>query len=239
VIERSAYVVALAALLFTAAPGSAQRITSPYDFVEESQGLRAFGGYVLTDRGTLDTGPGSSYAAGLGYTLRISGPFNLDARVAYMPTDRRVYDTEPTDSAVLADDPTAGLVEVGTADLSLLLADASLRFDLTGARTWHRIQPYALLGVGGVFRVASDNAAEDLLSADAGERRVRFRNGVTGHVGAGFELHMSDRFTVLFDARDLLWKLHHPNGFREPGRVISSDEWVQTAHLSLGLVLRF
>lgn len=226
------------AALFLAVPASAQQIDSPYDFVEESQSAWLFGSAIFTDRGAIDIGPGSGFGIGAGYTVRLTGPFNLDARVVYVPTDRRVYDLTPADSAELVVDPMAGLEQIGTADLSLLLIDASLRFDITGPRTWHRLQPFALIGAGGVLRVSSDNAAEEALP-DTPDLRVRFQNGFTGHVGAGVEWHLSERFTVRAEARDLLWKIHVPDGFFEPGRVIDDEEWVQTAHLSLGLVLRF
>lgn len=236
-IKRSA-LAALAALGLQAAPTAAQNIASPYDFVEHSMELYAFGSVVLTDRGAIDVGPGSGYAGGLGYTIRISGPFNFDTRVAYLPTSRRVYDLEAVDPALIEEDPMAGLVQVGTADLSLLLLDASLRFDVTGPRTWHRLQPYALIGVGAVLGVSSDNAAEENLDA-AVDLRVRFRNGVTGHVGGGIEWYLNDRFAVRADARDVLWKIHVPEGFFIDGRVIDDEQWVQTAHLSLGLAYRF
>jgi len=236
VINRSALAV-LTALVLTAAPTAGQDIDSPYDFVDTSQSVWAFGSAVLTDRGTIDVGPGSGYAGGIGYTIRISGPFNFEGRVAYLPTSRRVYRAVPADSAAIIEDPMVGLEEIGTADLSLLLLDASLRFDITGPRTWHRLQPYALLGVGGVLRVSTDNAAEEGLPAQP-DYRVRFKNGVTGHVGAGVEWHASDRFTVRADARDVLWKVHVPDGFLED-RIIDDSQWVQTAHLSLGLAFRF
>lgn len=231
---------AVMAVLFLAPHGvAAQGITSPYDFLETSQGLYGYGTYVLTDRGALEMGPHSGPAAGLGYSLRISGPFVLDARIAYFPTKRTVYDIDLTvDSAAVADNPMADLTEVGEADLSLMLLDASLRFDLTGPRTWHNLQPYALLGVGGVLGVSSENGVEEGLPTDL-DIRVRFRNGVTGHVGGGIEWHPSRRLTLRADARDLLWKLRIPDGFLRPGRVIDTDEWVQSAHLSLGLGYRF
>lgn len=221
-----------------AAPVGAQQITSPYDFVETAQGIRFFGGYVLTDRGTIDIGPGSGPVIGAGYNIRISGPFEFDAQASFLPTSRRVFDITPTDSATLREDPKAGLVELGTADLSLLLIDATLRFDITGPRTWHRLQPYALIGAGGAFRVASDNAVEANLPTDV-DLRVRFRNGFTGHVGAGVEWHASRRFTLRADARDVLWKIHVPSGFFQTGRIIDDEQWVQTAHLNLGIVWRF
>lgn len=219
---------------------AAQGIASPYDFVDRSHGLYGLGAAVFTDRGTLDTGPGSGYAAGLGYNLRISGPFNLGVRATYFPTNRRVY----TDSATVADslalraDPMTGLTQVGTADLSLLLLDASLRFDVTGPRTWYRIQPYVVMGGGGALVLSQEDTGEDQLPPDA-QLQVRFRNGWTGHVGAGFEIYLTERFTARIDVRDVLWKIHIPQGFLAPGRVIDTEQWVQSAHLGLGLTFRF
>ncbi len=142
------------------------------------------------------------------------------------------------DSASLRQDPMNGLLQVGTADISLLLLDASLRFDVTGPRTWHRIQPYVLVGAGGVLVATQATTGEDQLPPDI-QLQVRFRDGFTGHVGAGFEVYLSDRFTIRADARDVLWKLHIPPGFLQTGRVIDSERWVQTAHVSLGVALRF
>lgn len=233
---------AIAAILLLAgtlaAPAGAQQIDSPYDFIETGQGIRVFGGYVFTDRGTIDIGPGSGPVVGAGYNIRVSGPFEFDARASVLPTSRRVYDITPTDSATLRADPKAGLVELGTADLSLLLVDATLRFDLTGPRTWYRLQPYALIGAGGAFRLTSDNTVEENLPTDV-DLRVRFRNGFTGHVGAGVEWHPGRRFTLRAEARDLLWKIHVPSGFFQEGRIIDDEQWVQTAHLTLGLAWRF
>lgn len=234
-IKRYALIL-VAALAVTAAPAASQGITSPYDFVEHSMSVWAFGSAVFTDRGPLDLGPGSGYAAGVGFTVRISGPFNVDARAAFLPTSRRVYDVESADTALVRTDPMVGLEQIGTADVSILLLDTSLRFDVTGPRTWHRLQPYFLMGAGAALRVASDNAAEEPLSEDL---HVRFENGVTGHVGAGVEWYLTDRFSVRADARDILWKIHVPEGFFVDRRVVSEEEWAQTAHLSLGAAFRF
>lgn len=231
----------LAALgLAVPAPAAAQSITSPYDFVDGRHAFYAIGARVFTDRGTVDTGPGTGYAAALGYNLRISGPFNLGARVTYFPTDRRVYTDNSTaaDSVELRADPMTGLEQVGTANLSLLLLDVSLRFDLTGPRTWHRIQPYVVMGAGGAIPVSYAQTGEEELPEDL-ELRVRFRRGFTGHVGGGIEIYLSEHFTARVDARDLLWKLHVPVDFLTTGRVIDSEQWVQTGHVSLGLSLRF
>lgn len=230
-------VLAVAAAM--ARPAQAQQITSPYDFIETAQGARAFAGYIFTDRGPIDIGPASGPAFGVGYNIRVSGPFEFDAQATVFPTTRTVFDiTASTDSATLRADPKAGLIDLGTADLTLLLLDATLRFDLTGPRTWYNLQPYAMIGVGGAFRLTSSNEAEENLPTDL-ELRVRFRNGFTGHVGGGVEWHVAKHFSVRADARDNLIKLHVPEGFFQRGRLIDNEEWVQAANLSIALTWRF
>lgn len=236
-IRRSLLAAAVLAAFTLPAGVQAQSIDSPYRFVETTHGFRVEAGYLFTDRGVLGAGPASGPLVGAGYNIRVSGPFEFDTRAAFVPTTRTVFDTEPTDSAELRANPRAGLDRLGTADISLLLLDATLRFDVTGPRTFFGIQPYALIGAGGVFRVGSNNAAEEALAEDS-NLRVRFGNGFTGHIGAGLEWYPGRRLTVRLDARDLLWRIDLPDGFQEPGRVIDTSEWVQNAALSLGLVLR-
>jgi hypothetical protein len=237
VIKLIVQVVAVLAVL-VAAPAAAQTLRSPYDFVQESQAAQAVAGYIVTNQGVLGLGPESGPAFGLGYGIRISGPFTFDARISLFPTSRTVYNVTPVDTATLRVDPRAGMVPIGTADLSLLLTDASLRFDITGPRTWYGVQPYALLGVGGVMRAASDASLEAELPTDI-DLRARFQNGVTGHVGGGLEWHPSQRFSFRLDARNTLWRVHVPRGFIVTGRRVSDAEWVQNANLSVGGALRF
>jgi hypothetical protein len=240
VFKRCVLITAAVAALAGTAPVGAQSITSPYDFVEKSRGIYAYGTYVATNRGVIGIGPGSGPAAGLGFAIRVSGPFTLDSRVAYFSTTRTIYDVQDAghDPETIREEPMTGLVEVGSADVTAVLTDLSLRFDVTGPRTWYRLQPYALIGVGGVFRVAEDNAAEEALPEGA-DLRVRFRSGITGHVGGGAEWYVTQRFTLRFDARSLFWRLHVPSGFITSARVIDDREWVQNGHLSLGVAFRF
>lgn len=235
--KRCILLTAAAAFLYVT-PASAQTIPSPYDFVDRGHGLFAYGTYVFTDRGTIGIGPGSGPAVGVGYGIRVSGPFVIDSRVAFFPTSRTVFNVVEADPEQIREDPTVGLDPIGEADLSLLLADASLRFDITGPRTWRGMQPYALLGAGAVVRLAADHSAEEALP-EGSDLRVRFRSGVTGHFGGGVEWHLTDRFTVRLDARNLLWRLHVPTGFITADRVIDDRQWAQTGHFSVGAGFRF
>lgn len=239
VIKRIGLVAAAAAILFMAGPTAAQTITSPYDFVERGQSFRAHVTYVAADRGIIGIGPGSGVATGVGYTLRVSGPFTLDTRFAYLPTSRTVYTLDDdADPDLIVDDPTVGLEEIGTADLSLSMVDLSLRFDITGPRTWNRLQPYALIGAGAIFRTSAEHSAEEDLRQDV-DLRVRFRNGVTGHIGAGIEMHLSPSFSLRLDARNMFWRLHVPTGFITTARVIDDREWARSGHLGVGVGWRF
>ncbi len=230
---------AAAALLVAAAPATSQVITSPYDFVERGIGFYGYGTYIFADRGTIGTGPGSGPAAGVGFAIRVTGPFTFDSRVALFPTSRTVYDRDDAEipPEQIREDPMVGLVEEGTADLTLLLTDASLRFDITGPRTWNNIQPYALLGLGGAFSVAADHSPEEEIRDDV-DLRVRFRTGFTGHVGVGAEWFLGQRHTIRLDARNLFWRLHVPPGFITPARLIDDREWTQAFNLSLGASFR-
>jgi len=236
---RTIIIAAAAAILLMAGPSAAQTITSPYDFVERGQAFRAHVTYVAADRGIIGIGPGSGVAAGVGYTIRVSGPFALDARFAYLPTSRTVYTVrDDADPDQIAEDPMVGLEEIGTADLTLSMLDASLRFDITGPRTWHRLQPYALIGAGAIFRTSADHSAEEDLRDDI-DLRVRFRNGVTGHIGAGVEMHLSPSVSLRVDARNLFWRLHVPTGFITSARVIDDREWSTSGHFGVGAAWRF
>lgn len=234
------FVVATLTALGIAPSLTAQTITSPYEFVERSQALYGYATYVAADRGVIGTGPAGGPALGLGYSLRVSGPFTVDARMAHLWASRTVYrpeDPQP-DPDLIRDDPMQGLELVGEADLSLLLTDVSLRFDVTGPRTWNNLQPFALIGAGLVVRAGADHSIEE--DRDIGEAfRVRFRNAATGHFGAGAEWYLTQRFTVRAEARNVLWRIHVPSGFVTTARVIDDREWVQTGHFSLGAGFRF
>jgi hypothetical protein len=240
VTKRWTFVVAALTALGIATPLAAQTITSPYEFVERSQALYAYTTYVIADRGVIGTGPGGGPALGAGYSWRVSGPFTVDARLAHLWSSRTVYrleDPQP-DPEQIREDPMVGLDAVGDADLSLLLAEVSLRFDITGPRTWNDLQPFALIGAGGIFRTTADHSIEE--EWDIGEAfQVRFRNGATGHVGAGAEWFVTPRFTVRAEARNVLWRTHVPSGFITSARVIDDREWVQTGHFSVGVGFRF
>lgn len=221
--------VVIAALLcgMASVPLHAQGIDSPYRFVEETQSAGVFGGYALTNEGALGLGPSSGPLAGLRYSLRINGPFTLEGETAYLPTSRTVVDTATVDGERNV---------LGDADLPLLLLDASLRFNVTGPRTYHDLLPYVLVGGGGVIALDGEDTLDREL--DPG---VAFDFGTTfaAHIGAGVEWYVTRRIGIRADAKDVFWQIEAPSAFAEQDLNVPTEEWLQNFFLTLGLTYRF
>jgi hypothetical protein len=208
-----------------------QRIDSPYRFVEHSQGAGAYAAMVWPAEGRLRLGPQSAPAAGLRYGLAISGPLGIEVDLLYSPTTRSVGDT-------ILSTPDSLPVIKGEADVGLLIAMGSVRFNITGGRTWHGLQPFVAFGGGLALDAAGSSAVSDSLPAEA---RFNFGTSFAGQLAAGMEFHPSARWSLRVDARNVLWKLKHPAAFRtgERGQVVPPDEWESNSILSVGLSMHF
>jgi hypothetical protein len=219
----------VAMVLAAVGPAAGQSISSAYKFVEQSQAGGAFGGYIYPARGTVGLGPESGPYAGVRYSIRLSGPFTIEGETGYFGTRRPVLDTIMVDSA---------RQQVGTADLGLLTANGSLRFNLTGARTWHGFQPFIALGGGVAIEVTGDPPEDERVEPEV---RYEFGTSFAGQLGTGIEWYPLERLTLRLDARNLLWKIKTPLPFLQSGppQRTPEDEWVQNAVFSVGLTFHF
>ena len=216
-------------LALSASSGTAQQIDSPYRFVDPGQQVNAFIGAIETDVGTLGLGPESDVAYGLRYGIRLTGPFSVEAAATVFPTARAIQDT------VISGADTS-LVATGVeADMTIAVLAADLRFDLTGSRTWNRLMPYALLGVGAAFKLSEDDAADESLEPNV---RYDFGTRLVGELGVGIEWLPVDRFALRLDARNMLWKIEAPPALQSLEDA-PSEEWVQNFLLSAGVSFRF
>lgn len=228
---RTLTIAALAAaglVLAGTRPAAAQRIPSPYRFVDETQSAGAFIGYIWTDRGTVDLGPESGPVFGGRYSIRLSGPFTLEGEALLFPTSRAVIGLEEVAGDTI---PT----QVGEADLTLLGLSGGLRFNLTGPRTYRNLMPYLLFSAGAAIPLAEDTDANAELPA---EERYRFGTSFAGQVGGGLEWFTSRRLALRSDARVLFWRLKAPDAFVLT-QDISREEWVQNYTVSVGASYRF
>jgi hypothetical protein len=140
-----------------------------------------------------------------------------------------VRDTVPADTA---------LTTVGEADLTLGLARGALRFNLTGPRTVHSLQPFVLFGVGVAVDFAGESADEGGLPEDV---RFDFGTSFAGELGGGIEWFLGERAALRVDARNLLWKLETPTPFLlgERALLLTDSEWAQNFYITAGFSVRF
>lgn len=224
----------LAGVLFSVAGRAQAQVTldSPFRFLDTNQGAGPFFGYVLTSKGSLGFGPDDGPVFGARYGIRISGPFTVEAELGYLPSTRTVLDTVPAQTTIRSR---------GETDLSLFLARGALRFNVTGARTWHGIQPFIAFGGG----IASDVAGESSLELDdpplPDEVLYDYGTSFAADFGAGIEWFPSRSMTLRIDGRNLLWRIETPTAFLEGdrGEINIDREWAQNFFLSVGVSLRF
>ncbi|MGQ0560365.1 MAG: hypothetical protein ACT443_00670 [Gemmatimonadota bacterium] len=219
-------VLALAAAL----PVQAQQIPSPYRFLDTSQEAGVFVAHVAPAKGILGLGSESGIAFGARYSIQLSGPFVIEAEAQYFPTSHVVLDTALVDSVFRV---------IGTADHSLITGTASLRVNLTGPRTWNKLQPFVQFGLGAVLEANRDQDAVDQAPPNA---RYELGTSFAGLLGLGVAWIPADRFAIRLDGRNLLWKIKTPAGLldrRIRGAIVPTDEWVQNVGVSVGASILF
>ena len=228
---QSVWLMFLAMHVFAGA-AAAQQITSPFRFVEEKQALGAYVGKLSTDAGSLDLGPQSGTIFGLRYNILLGGPFMLDADLGYFPATRNVF---TADTAAVPGDSIAPVrTRVGEADVDVISVMASLRFNFTGQRTYHRLMPYIVFGGGTAFDITGDVDAPEGVPPSA---VFDFGTTFAGSVGAGVEWFASRRLGIRAELRDLLWQVETPEAFL--GGKVPADEWVQNFTLTVGGAYHF
>ena len=210
---------------------SAQGVDSPYRFLDHGQFGSLWGGYVWPAGGRLDLGPAPAPMVGLSYALRVSGPFALNVEAGYMPSTRTVRDT-------MFDATNESFTPLGEADIDLVTLMANLRLNLTGARTWHSLQPFAIVGAGLALDVASGS---DIEAERQANERLDFGTSFAGQLGVGVDWFPSSRMSIRVDARDMFWKLPVPEAFRltEQGAEFPGSDWEQNFALAVGLSIHF
>jgi hypothetical protein len=222
----------LAALIgvLSATALAAQTIPSPYRFIEHGQDLGVFASRVGTDRGTVNLGPRGGFAYGVEYAFRLGDPIAIRGRATYLPTERDIIDTVTVNGQ-----PTTQ--SEGRAALDLLIVTATLRFTLTGARTWHGIAPYVVLG-GGLAIATSEEETPITIAVD---NRYTFDHEFMGQIGFGAAVFLGERWALRLSVLDDLWKIDAPRGLQDVNLLPTapSSEWTHNLELSAGLHFHF
>lgn len=238
-LTRTALLPALA-LLLGARAAAAQTIPSPYEHIERSNrvGLRA--GYLLTDPDVSLTdstsaplGHQSAPFVGASYEIRAGGPFSIELGVAVSPGERKLFAPQyNADSTVV----TARDLETAVPS-TIVMADAGLRFHLTGDRTWNRLAPF-VAGMGGI---AGDIRGSFNEEEEAGlQANELFRFGPAFALGAalGTDWFPTDRTSLRLELGGRLWRTRTPAGL-QTDRTDERREWNPVVALSVGGAIHF
>lgn len=228
------------ALLLGARAAAAQTISSPYDYIERSQGVGFTVGYLFTDPNVaLDTatsaemGHQSAPVFGVRYHVRASGPLSVDGAVSMSPGERKLFTPQYT-----ADSLDIDAVDTGTTlPSTVVMADLGLRFHLTGARTWNGLAPF-IAGSGGLVADVRGTFNEER-EADLAEGE-RFRFGPTFAVGAalGTDWFPRQNTSLRLELQGRLWKLETPPGFLID-RDTEESQWNPVVGLTVGGAIHF
>jgi len=218
---------------FSAPLQAQERIDTPYRWIDKGFRVGLYSGYLATDRGTLPFGPSSTQITGARLRARVSSPLSFELNVGIGKSDRFVVDPRPETGPVLAD----------TVSLDFFVVQAAFQVALTGARTWHGVQPYILFGAG--FVRATNQEVSGIFAPIEQSLRFELNTAPALELGAGAEFRPNDRFGISLEARDQLWRLKAPTGFfdvavldriEKAGTTAPREtDWVHNLELTVGL----
>jgi hypothetical protein len=133
-----------------------ERIDSPYRWIPRGLRVGLQGAYLSADRGNLEFAQGPTMVTGARFRVRVSSPLSLELGASYATPNRWVVDPRLE----------TGPAVVDTVSSNWLSIEAGVQLGLTGARTWHGFDPYAVFGGGfliGINEQLSDTFAEQAL----------------------------------------------------------------------------
>jgi hypothetical protein len=238
-LSRTALLAAVA-LFAGARAAAAQTIPSPYRHIEPSQSVGITVGYLftdpnvsLTDSTSAEMGHQSAPVAGLRYQIRASGPLSVDLTVSASEGERKLF--APTFNAD-STEVTAGDLGVSVPS-TVVMADAGIRFHLTGARTWNGLAPF-VAGSGGLVADVRGTLSEET-TAELGATEV-FRFGPGFAVGAalGTDWFPRQNASLRVEMQGRLWRMHTPIGFLN-NRTTEPSEWNPVLGLTVGGAIHF
>jgi hypothetical protein len=232
--SRTALLAALA-LTLGARAGAAQSIPSPYRHIESTHTVGVSAGYLftdpnvtLTDSTSAELGHQSAPMVALRYQIRASGPLSVDFAVGVSPSERKLYAPQYN-----IDSTTVTAQDLGiSVPSTVVMVDAGLRFNITGARTWNGLAPF-VAGHGGIaadIRGTFNEETEAELPSTA-----LFRFGPSFAVGGalGTDWFPSQRASLRLELQGRLWRMRTPGGLLTD-RNEELREWNPVAGLTVG-----
>ena len=216
-------------MLVGAAPLAAQQIQSPYVYQEERHAVGFLVGNSWNQPGRYDLGPAAAPIIGAWYSIRFAGPAIGEASLSFLPAERTVH--ELVDPAAGAE----GLEPRGTTSAPIALAEAALRFQVTGPRTWHGLAPFLIGSAGLAGDLSGSTDLEEEIPTDD---RYQFGPAFAIGAGAGTIWQVTPTLGVRAEVRNRIWRVNTPTGLRERGG-LSDHQWTNNVGASVGLSVHF
>lgn len=230
----SAFILITSLLAVGATSANAQVIPSPYQFVETGKEWGASVGWAWTDPGHQDLGPKSGEVVSARFGAGFGSSLGVEVGSSLLFSSRDVFDPRRD----------SGDEFIGEAQINVATFDLRLRLNLTGHRTWHRLQPFIVMGGGVAFEALQDRTLETaagFLPADV----YSFGTQFMATAGAGMNLFVTKSLVLRVDGLLHFWKITTPAGFLDATRDIpldrtriEPDQWVTHKPVSIGLAWR-
>ena len=202
--------------------------SSPYRDITLLPAIGVYAGHLSGDRGRVDAGPSNANTIGLRYELPSGRSMLFQFNVAYLMGDRFIINPFADSSSPQR--------KTGPYESNLVLTEIVLHLRLTGNKSWHRIGPYAGLGLGVTFDVHSPG--------DTTKSGYKFGTKVGLMTAGGLRWYATRHLFLNPEARLEWWKLKYPSSFHaqlspDGSRVVpitqNLTDWVTHPWMSLGV----
>jgi hypothetical protein len=208
--------------------------TSPYRDIRTATAWEAYGGSIMGSGGPIPVGPRDGPFGGVRVLLRARNTVSIGFGVWGSGTERTILDPNATPSAR----------EIGTRDARLLGGEVALQFNLTGGKQWHRLAPFAGVGLGFLKNTSGD---------DGDPGGYAFGSKFYFAPMAGVRLFLGERLYLRTEARGFTWKVSYPPAYSiepadDPGTAENPNainplgrgsQYVLTPALSVGIGFAF
>ena len=208
---------------------------SPYHDILRGNGWTVTAGHVFGDGGPLRVSPNSGTSLGVRYDVRFSRLLQGFAGVTHFALQRAILN--PNDSVIHR--------YSGPIDQPIWSPEVGLQMNLTGAKTWHGIAPFAAIAMGTAIGAAQAQDTSGFV----------FGTKILFTPTAGLRWYLGDRLHVRLEGEMLYWKMKYPSNWTlepsaqpsNPGEpttapvadVSGLSDWIPTAALRLGIGFSF
>lgn len=165
---------------------------SPYQDLEMGQNLSVSGGWLFVKRDPANVAPDPGLFGALRYDIAVGGPASMYLRYTFAPSTRRLLvPANPAPTRVLS-----------TPNVTTQVVDAGIDIALTGRKTWRRLSPSLVGGVGVV---------SDFAQADTGAYRFGTKFAFT--YGGALRFYPGSGLSFRMDITNYTWQYQYPDRY--------------------------